>query len=62
MNTLATHKTMIKRVADALGPEWLAKVVFVGGCTTGLHITDSFTIDQIRHLLAIMHSLLIATL
>jgi len=34
---------MLEKVADALGDELLPQVVFVGGCTTGLLITDEFT-------------------
>lgn len=39
---------MIQCVANALGTELLNEVVFVGGCTTGLFITDEFSIEQIR--------------
>lgn len=48
MSEFNTQKRMIQRVANALGTELLNKVVFVGGCTTGLFITDEFTIEQIR--------------
>jgi hypothetical protein len=34
---------MLEKVADTLGDELLPQVVFVGGCTTGLLITDEFT-------------------
>lgn len=40
---------MIATVAKALGPELCQQVVFVGGCTTALHITDNVTLDQIRY-------------
>lgn len=36
-------------VAIALGEELLRKVVFVGGCTTGLLVTDEYTREQIRY-------------
>lgn len=36
------HVDMIAVVARALGSDLLAKVAFVGGCTTGLLLTDSF--------------------
>ncbi|MEX9908463.1 hypothetical protein AB7W14_05495 [Providencia rettgeri] len=37
------QKSMLLVVADALGEELLAQVVFVGGCTTGLLVTDEYT-------------------
>lgn len=49
MSEADTHKKMIKIVAQALGDELLKKVVFVGGCTTGLLITDAFSLEQVRH-------------
>ena len=39
---------MLGVVADHLGEELLAKMAFVGGCTTGLLITDTLTLEQIR--------------
>lgn len=39
---------MIERVARALGDELLAEVAFVGGCTTGLLISDRVTLDGVR--------------
>lgn len=39
---------MLRRVAEALGPELRDQVAFVGGCTTGLLLTDSFTREQVR--------------
>lgn len=39
---------MIEKVARALGDELLAEVAFVGGCTTGLLITDRVTLDGVR--------------
>ena len=40
---------MLEKVANALGDELLPQVVFVGGCTTGLLITDEFTKEQVRY-------------
>lgn len=40
---------MIAVVARALGPDLLKKVAFVGGCTTGLLMTDAFSKQQVRH-------------
>lgn len=39
---------MLETVADALGYELLEKLVFVGGCTTVLHITDPITLSDVR--------------
>ena len=39
---------MLEIVADHLGEELLAKMAFVGGCTTGLLITDALVLEQIR--------------
>jgi len=39
---------MLVEVAQALGPELRQKVVFVGGCTTGLLVTDEYTREQVR--------------
>lgn len=41
-------KEMLKTVAVALGDELLAQLVFVGGCTTALHITDAITLEDVR--------------
>lgn len=49
MMNINTHREMLKQVADALGPELSKKVAFVGGCTTGLMLTDDFTKEQVRH-------------
>lgn len=49
MNNINTHRQMIKKVADALGTELCQQMVFVGGCTTGLLLTDEFTKEQVRH-------------
>lgn len=40
---------MIESVAIALGDDLLRGVVFVGGCTTGLLITDEFIKEEIRY-------------
>lgn len=49
MNPYNIHRDMILRVARALGPELLAQTAFVGGCTTGLLITDSMTQESVRY-------------
>lgn len=41
--------SMIKQVAIALGHEMLSKLAFVGGCTTGLLITDPVTKESVRY-------------
>lgn len=40
---------MIERVAVALGPELLSRMAFIGGCTTGLHLTDAIARNNVRH-------------
>lgn len=40
---------MIATVARALGNELLREVAFVGGCATGLLVTDTFTMEGIRY-------------
>lgn len=40
---------MILMVAEALGDELLPQVAFVGGCTTGLLITDEMTKESVRY-------------
>lgn len=40
---------MLETVAEALGPELRQKMTFVGGCTTGLLLTDEYTLEQVRH-------------
>lgn len=47
-NNLRHQEIMLQAVADALGPELLAQVAFVGGCTTALLITDAFTLEAVR--------------
>lgn len=39
---------MIEKVAQALGDELLREIAFVGGCTTGLLVTDKVTKEGIR--------------
>lgn len=43
------HKEMVAIVAAALGEAMLQEVAFVGGCTTGLLLTDDFSKEQVRH-------------
>lgn len=43
------QEIMLQTVADALGPELLAQVAFVGGCTTALLITDEVTREGVRY-------------
>ncbi len=43
------HRDMILAVAQAIGEEMCRQVAFVGGCTTGLLLTDDFTLEQVRH-------------
>ena len=40
--------SMIEAVALALGDDLLPEVAFVGGCTTGLLLTDDFTREAVR--------------
>jgi len=39
---------MLSDVANALGNELRSRMVFVGGATTGLFVTDDFTREQVR--------------
>lgn len=39
---------MLERVAEALGDDLRARVVFVGGCTTALFVTDEATLENVR--------------
>ena len=41
-------KEMLKTVAVALGDELRERLVFVGGCTTALYITDPITLEGVR--------------
>jgi predicted nucleotidyltransferase len=49
MNTINLQKAMLIKVAEALGDELINEMVFVGGCTTGLLVTDEYTKEQIRY-------------
>jgi predicted nucleotidyltransferase len=42
------QEQMLQTVADALGPELVRQVAFVGGCTTALLITDAFARESVR--------------
>lgn len=48
-STLKLLKNMIATVARALGDKLLQEVAFVGGCATGLLVTDTFTKEGIRY-------------
>ncbi|MGO4560114.1 hypothetical protein [Mesorhizobium sp. 2RAF21] len=39
---------MLKAVAEALGDELRARLLFVGGCTTALYITDPIVLEGVR--------------
>src|SRR5690554_3993900 len=41
-------KSMLINVAEALGSDLLDSVAFLGGCATGLHVTDAATMNDIR--------------
>lgn len=43
-----TLQSMLLKVATALGDDLLPRVAFVGGCTTGLLLTDSTTRGDVR--------------
>ena len=49
MSRYTDLKQMLVIVAQALGDELLQQVVFVGGCTTGLLITDKATLEAVRY-------------
>ena len=49
MSRYNAHRFMIQQVAQQLGDELLSQVAFVGGCTTGLHLTDEFTKEKVRY-------------
>src|SRR3546814_15587296 len=42
------QQVMLQRVADALGADLLREVAFVGGCSTGLLITDDASREAVR--------------
>ena len=39
---------LLKAVATALGDDFRNRLVFVGGCTTALFITDPVTLEDVR--------------
>lgn len=39
---------MLQTVAEALGEDFRERLVFVGGCTTALFITDKVTLEDVR--------------
>ncbi len=41
--------SMIKEVADALGTKMVSEIAFVGGCTTGLLMTDPIAKESVRY-------------
>ncbi|MER8734165.1 hypothetical protein NKH28_30910 [Mesorhizobium sp. M1227] len=43
-----TVQVQLKTVAVAIGDELRARLVFVGGCTTALYITDPITLEGVR--------------
>jgi len=49
MSNANRHRDMLKQIAIALGEDLCQKMAFVGGCTTGLFITDDYTLEQVRH-------------
>lgn len=49
MSRYNAHRVMIQQVAQQLGSDLLSQVAFVGGCTTGLHLTDEFTKEKVRY-------------
>ncbi|KTG26516.1 hypothetical protein AWR38_16780 [Idiomarina sp. WRN-38] len=49
MAQISVHEAMIAKVAQALGDDLLPHVAFVGGCTTGLLLSDDFAREQVRH-------------
>ncbi|WP_460232576.1 hypothetical protein [Aurantivibrio plasticivorans] len=49
MSALPVHIKMLEQVANALGEEFRQQMTFVGGCTTGLLLTDEYTKEQVRH-------------
>lgn len=48
MSVFSTLHGMLLEVAKALGPDLCQQMTFVGGCTTGLLLTDAFTREQVR--------------
>lgn len=48
MSVQGELRRMLEVVARALGDEMRAQMVFVGGCTTDLFITDPVTLEDVR--------------
>ncbi len=48
MSEFNTQRDMLRLVAEALGPDLRQQMTFVGGCTTGLLLTDPFIREQVR--------------
>lgn len=48
MTVQSQLKAMLKAVAEALGDELRARLLFVGGCTTALYITDPIVLEGVR--------------
>jgi len=48
MSVQALLLGMLEAVAEALGCDLRSRLVFVGGCTTALHITDPITLADVR--------------
>lgn len=48
MSLFDDQRAMLRQVAEALGAGLREQVAFVGGCTTGLLLTDAFTREQVR--------------
>ncbi|HED6242078.1 TPA: nucleotidyl transferase AbiEii/AbiGii toxin family protein [Enterobacter sichuanensis] len=49
MKNVEVQNALLVQVSEALGPELCKEMTFVGGCTTGLLLTDPFTKEQVRH-------------
>src|SRR5690606_42125350 len=49
MSRYNANRDMIIMVAKALGADVVPQVAFVGGCTTGLLITDAMTREAVRY-------------
>ena len=48
MSAVDVAKVMLSKVAIALDEPLLQNVAFVGGCTTGLLVTDDFSRQGVR--------------
>jgi predicted nucleotidyltransferase len=49
MTDKSVHLKMLEQVANALGEDIYSEIVFIGGCTTSLLLTDEFSSEQVRH-------------